>query len=185
VGGTSALKNPNPYDPFQQYRANVGPGWHHLTICGRAVTPSDPTKGVSFPISFYNEGQKQSTCEVVLYADAAQTQFAKFRVGETLAYPAIDTYTNVQQNLTGLRDPNQPKGLKAVRSQATIPGQDSYCLVNRQNVPETACIAYFTPQALDSIEAYVGVSNEPCTDPFVYNCGRPLTNLNLPPAPGH
>ena len=50
-------------------------------------------------------------------------------------------------------------------------------------VPETACIAYFTPQALDSIEAYVGVSNDPCTEPFVYNCGRPLTNLNLPPAP--
>lgn len=186
-GGTSALKNPNPYDPFQQYRLHAGPGWHHLTICGRLVTPSDPTRGVRFPISFYNEGQKQAICEVVLYADAAQTKFAKFRIGETQPYDVTDTYTKQTHQVTGLSDPNTPKSLKAERFPHTVITPDKYCEANRSG-PDIDCKGKLrTPQALDSIEAYVGVSDDTCLGkPLQYDCGgKPLTTLIVPPAPGH
>jgi hypothetical protein len=97
-----------------------------------------------------------------------------------------DTYTGQTHQVTGLSDPNTPKGLKAVRFPHTAITDDPYCLANRSGT-DINCKGYFTPQALDSIEGYVGVSDDSCTGkPLVYDCGgKPLVNLNLPPAPGH
>ena len=37
AGCTTTLPNKEPFDPFKQYRAGLGTGWHHATVCGRRL----------------------------------------------------------------------------------------------------------------------------------------------------
>jgi hypothetical protein len=76
VGGTSALINKAPYDPYTQYFVGVAPGWHSAQVCGRDISLPDPASGLgtNVPFSFWaaDGSGRQPSCEIVLFADAAK-----------------------------------------------------------------------------------------------------------------
>jgi hypothetical protein len=100
VGGNTHLLNQDPYDLWEQFRVSFGKGWDHATVCGRPYTI--PMRlGFADPISFWMNGQPQTPCNIALYKDAAETQFAKFVVGEG-SKTVTDTYTGQTQTVTQL-----------------------------------------------------------------------------------
>jgi hypothetical protein len=100
VGGNTHLLNQNPYDLWEQFRVSFGSGWNHATVCGRPYT-IPMSLGFADPISFWMNGQPQTPCNIVMYKDAAETQFAKFVVDEA-SNTVTDTYTGQTQTVTQL-----------------------------------------------------------------------------------
>ncbi len=191
VGGTSNMPNPEPFDPYKQYRVSWGPGWHHATVCGRTINVPPLTrysKGFSVNMSFWKDGVRNDPCEVTLYATPDETQkFMKFKVTET-SYSRPDTYTQISQPLHGLKGAQAP-GTWANWAGATL-DNDAYCaqFSTPNFVAAGKCLqANLSPGG--AIETMVGISQQNCTDPNIdvrtraYNaeCGRPLMSLNLPP----
>jgi hypothetical protein len=100
VGGNTHLLNQDPYDLWEQFRVSFGKGWNHATVCGRPYT-IPMSLGFADPISFWMNGQPQTPCNIALYKDAAETQFAKFVVGEA-SNTVTDTFTGQTQTVTQL-----------------------------------------------------------------------------------
>jgi hypothetical protein len=104
VGGSSLLDNKDPFDPYTQFRVGWGPGWHHAKVCGRSIDIPNQT-GSSVKFSFWKDGVKQPTCDIFLYADAAETSFVTFRLGEETRN-VTDTYTGLQPQIRSLTLPD-------------------------------------------------------------------------------
>jgi len=105
VGGNTHLLNQNPYDLWEQFRVSFGKGWNHATVCGRPYA-IPMSLGFADPISFWMNGQPQTPCNIALYKDAAETQFAKFQVTEE-SKTVTDIYTGQMQTVTQLKyDPS-------------------------------------------------------------------------------
>ena len=100
VGGNMHLLNQNPYDLWEQFRVSFGSGWNHATVCGRPY-PIPMSLGFADPISFWMNGQPQTPCNIAMYKDAAETQYAKFVVGEA-SKTVTDIYTGQTQTVTQL-----------------------------------------------------------------------------------
>ena len=100
VGGNKHLLNQDPYDLWEQFRVSFGPGWDHATVCSRPYT-IPMNLGNAAPVSFWMNGSPQSPCNIDMYKDAAETQFAKFVVTEA-SKTVTDTYTGQTQTLTQL-----------------------------------------------------------------------------------
>jgi hypothetical protein len=100
VGGNTHLLNQDPYDLWEQFRVSFGSGWDHATVCGRPYT-IPMNLGNAAPVSFWMNGQPQSPCNIALYKDAAETQYAEFQVTEA-PNTATDTYTGQTQTVTQL-----------------------------------------------------------------------------------
>ncbi len=100
VGGNKHLLNQDPYDLWEQFRVSFGPGWDHATVCSRPYT-IPMNLGNAAPVSFWMNGQPQSPCNIVMYKDAAETQFAKFQLTEA-SNTVTDTYTGQTQTVTQL-----------------------------------------------------------------------------------
>jgi hypothetical protein len=100
--------NQDPYDYYEQYRVSFGPGWDHATVCGLPFVI--PMKlGNNAPVSFWSNGIPQSTCNIAIYQDAAETRYVKFQVGQE-SKPVTDTYTGLTQTVTQLTyDPSYCK----------------------------------------------------------------------------
>jgi hypothetical protein len=180
VGGTSALINKAPYDPYTQYFVGVAPGWFSAEVCGRQISLPAPSTGLgtNVPFSFWKaDGSgKQSTCEITLYADAARQEFVKFQVNE-LQYTVHDNYTGQDHQVLGLG------GVFAVRGgQHLVVPDNAYCCQN--STPDLRgrgkCQANLTPGFLNL--AYVAVTE--CADPNNSTCGRPLMTLAIPALSG-
>jgi len=105
IGGDQEILNRNPYDFWEQYRVAFAKGWDHATVCGRPF--AIPGKlGAAAPISFWLNGARTLTCDVVLYKDAAGTQHANYQVSEE-SKQVTDTYTGLTETVTQLKwDPN-------------------------------------------------------------------------------
>jgi hypothetical protein len=66
VAGTSLMPNPEPYDPYKQYRASFGSGWDHVEVCGREYAPPAASARTPFsvPIAFWSDGTRLAECLV-------------------------------------------------------------------------------------------------------------------------
>jgi hypothetical protein len=169
VGGSSKLLNQNPYDFWEQYRVAFAAGWDHATVCGRPLLIPKQL-GSNAPISFWQNGVQQNTCDLVFYKTAAETgptaQFAKFRVGET-SKQVTDLYTGLTQTVSELT--YDPSYCPANSSQALIA---PVCT-------NTQIVATLVGTGEDPGEAYVSLSD----------AEKPLVTLSLPqpklPKPSH
>jgi hypothetical protein len=184
VGGHSFVPNKEPYDPFKQYRASWGSGWHHATVCGRDVPNAD--KVLSVPMSFWTDGNQQKSCEVALYDPNGS--FVKYLLTEE-TYCVIDSYTGQQHTVSGL------SGVWPQRPGTPVAEQNAHCQQDSNSTPDVRnrCNGNLTSAGGDIdkpvAESYVSVSDvrcpgdtstEPCGDPHTWNCGKPLVHLNLP-----
>jgi hypothetical protein len=178
IGSYAAMRNQEPFDPFKQYHAGVGTGWHHAKVCGRnyqlpATAPANV--GLSTPVAFWSEGQPIATCEVRVYPTANEANYIVFQLTE------VDL--NVKDDYTGQFYPAKGlSGVYAVRFPTDQPTEDAYCTKNstaRNLVAQGFCKANLVAGQLNL--AYVGVSDAPCVGkPNDATCGRPLINLNVP-----
>ena len=116
-------------------------------------------------ISFWQNGVRQDTCDLVFYKTAAETgptaQFAKFRVGET-AKQVTDLYTGLTQTVTELTY------------------DQAYCVANSSPAlvrpPVAICtnskiVPTLVGTGMDPGEAYVSLAD----------AEKPLVTLTLPP----
>ena len=186
VGGTSFLPNKNAYDPYTQYFTGWQ-FWDHGTVCGRPVSFKNKALGYNYPISFWNGGKKVKTCEVVLFADAAETDYVKYLVTEvgrdpddpndrSPQYLVTDSYTGQQHSVLGL------SGVFASRGDGVPTPHDQYCLSNSTKAVVNAGKCTGNLSAHGDRLNYVGVKQDPATCPSGLDatCGRPLMNLNIP-----
>jgi hypothetical protein len=187
VGGTGHLPNKNAYDPFTQYFAGWQ-FWDHATICGRPVSFSNKALGYNYPISFWKDGQKVKTCEVVLYADPQEKDFVKYLVREmgrdpddpndqSPEYLVTDSYTDEQHSVLGLG------GVFTYRGDGAPIPDDPYCMQqgNSSAAARAAgkCTGNLSPHG-DRLN-YVGVVvPSTCKSGTDATCGKPLMNLNIP-----
>jgi len=100
IGGSTHLLNHDPYDLWEQFRVSFGPGWDHATVCGLPFA-IPMNLGNASPVSFWMNGKPQSTCNIALYKDAGETQYAKLQVSEA-SKTVTDTYTGQTQTVTEL-----------------------------------------------------------------------------------
>ena len=175
AGGYDKMPNQEPFNPFKQYHANAGPGWDHVSVCGRSYTPpsSAPNVGPSVPVSFWNNGTQMPNCEVKLFPTADESQYITFLLTE-VTYSVTDTYTGLAHAVQGL------SGVYAVRFGEPTP-PDPYCMQHStaKQYIDAACLANMSPGFQNL--AYVGVSEAACVDKGNdATCGRPLVNLNIP-----
>jgi hypothetical protein len=165
IGGSTKISNRDPYDFWEQYRVSFAKGWDHATVCGHPF--AIPGKlGAAAPISFWLNGVPTSSCDVVLYKDAAGTQYAKFQVGEE-SKQVTDIYTGLTKTVTQLKwDSNY---CPANSTPALVMPPVSVC--TNSNLAFTGVAQ---PTAKDPIadpgEAYVSLS-----DP-----DKPLVTLTIP-----
>ena len=193
VGGITHVANKDPFDPFKEYHANLGEGWHHVEVCGRtfslpAGTP--PKVGLSAPVSFWSRGQPQPECVIKAFlpvdpndpAGPARTDYVAYRLQE-VTYQVTDDQTHGTETVQGL------SGVFANRFGEPTP-RDAWCDAN-STVPEAErekfCRGNLSSGALN--KEYVSVPDEPCrgltppgpqVDPRYFICGKPLVNLNVP-----
>lgn len=178
VGGTSAVPNKEPFDPFKQYHAGLGTGWNHASVCGRSYrlpSGAPPNVGLSTPLSFWSNGVRKSGCEVRLFPDADESKYVAFLLKE-VTFDVTDGYTGERYGVQGL------SGVYAVRFPADSPPDDAYCTQHStatKLVKDGFCRANLSAGTLNL--AYVGVSDAPCAGKNNdATCGRPLVNLNVP-----
>lgn len=177
VGGNSNMQNKEPFDPYKQYHAGLGTGWHHAMVCGRYYSlpaSASANVGLSTPISFWSDGKAISECEVRLFPTANEGQYVVFMLKE-FTYSVVDLYTGKTHSAQGLG------GVYANRFSHPVP-DDPYCIAHSTYDSKVInakglCKANLSAGTLNL--DYVGVSNEACkgkdNDP---TCGKPLTNLN-------
>jgi len=186
VGGTAFLPNQNAYDPYTQYFAGWQ-FWDHGTVCGRPVNFKNKALGYNHPISFWNNGKKTKTCEVVLYADAAENDYVKYLVEEvgrdaddpndiSPPFMVTDTYTSRQHSVLGLR------GVFAARGDGVPTPENDYCKRNSSPAVVAAGKCTGNLSAHGDRLNYVGVDLDlkTCPSGLDATCGRPLLNLNIP-----
>src|SRR5262249_19063926 len=88
VGGTTALPDKEPFDPYKRYNVAWGNGWHHLDICGRRLDVPNPLLGLSTAFSFWRNGSQLNPkeCIITLYATPEEmgpsAKFVKYKVSE-------------------------------------------------------------------------------------------------------
>jgi len=186
VGGTKKLPNKNAYDPFTQYFAGWQ-FWDHGTVCGRPVSFKNKALGYNFPITFWNEGTKVKTCEIVLYADPAEKDYVRYQVtevgvdpddpsGQGTPYVVTDAYTGEQHSVLGL------SGVFASRGDGLITPNNQYCMDHSSQAAKDAGKCTGNLSAHGDRLNYVGVKIDPVTCPsgLSATCGKPLMNLNIP-----
>lgn len=178
IRNSSVLPNKEPFDPFKQYHANVGTGWHHASVCGRrySLPPATPPNvGLSAPLSFWNNGKPLSECEVRLFATADESKYIAFLLKE-LTFNVTDGYTGRTHSVQGL------SGVYAVRFPNDSPVDNAYCKeksTDQDLVAAGFCRANMSAGKLNL--DYVGVSDAGCANqPDNATCGKPLVNLNVP-----
>jgi hypothetical protein len=164
VGGSTKLLNRDPYDFWEQYRVAFARDWDHATVCGRQLLI--PNKlGSNAPISFWQNGVHQSTCDLVFYKTADETgpnaQYAKYRVGEE-SKQATDRYTGLTQTLRQLT--YDPSYCTANSSPALVAPPVAVCTNSK-------IVATLVGTGEDPGEAYVSLSD----------ADKPLVTLTLPP----
>lgn len=188
IGGIKNLKNPNPFDPFNNNNVSIGAGWHHARICVDSVTgaggrrfdlPQANGKGrpKSTPFSLYDStGQKHDPCIVAVFEDAQETSFVKYQITE-VSYNVFDTLTGKLQPVKGLG------GAPASRGQPTQ--DDAYCTANARgaaaDLSRDLCKGHVSPVGRGNRDGYSNVV-ENCPDPLTNACGRPQTDLVIPAA---
>lgn len=179
VGGAGTMPNPEPFDPYKQYRVSFGSGWHHAEVCGRQYAPpaGSEKKPFSVPLSFWNHGARLSECLVKVFPAASETgKYVAYKVTE-VSYPVVDRFTGKTHPVQGLA------GVYAFRGgDAPIP-VDPYCKANSKGLPDSLCTGNLTFGG-DNLD-YVGVSNAACTADKHYDgtCGKPLVFLAIPSLP--
>jgi hypothetical protein len=186
VGGTGHLPNKNAYDPYTQYFAGWQ-FWDHGTVCGRPVSFKNKALGYNYPVSFWSGGTKVKSCEVVLYADPAETDHVNYLVTEvgrdpddpndrSQQYLVTDSYTGQQHSVLGL------SGVFASRGDGVPTPDDAYCVVHSTKAVVDAGKCKGNLSAHGDRLNYVAVKQDPSTCPSGLDatCGRPLMNLNIP-----
>ncbi|MGD9592904.1 MAG: hypothetical protein AB7V32_10325, partial [Candidatus Berkiella sp.] len=79
VGGNTFLPNKTMFDPYQQYFVTwAANSWDHATVCGRALSLYQ--RAGNSRVSFWNNGQQQEYCDVVLYNNANNDSHLNFRL---------------------------------------------------------------------------------------------------------
>jgi hypothetical protein len=104
VGGSSILNNKEQFNPYKQFRAGWGPGWDHVTVCGRPVIM--PGKiGTSAAFDFWDNGSPTATCDVIAYSKSDSSLKVAYRIGvETKS--VTDLYTGLAQQVRSLTIPD-------------------------------------------------------------------------------
>jgi len=176
VGGNSNMQNKELYDPYKQYFAGLGKGWHHASVCGRRHSSPAGLVGWNAPFAFWSDGKPISECELRLFPTADETQYIAYMLKEH-TYNVVDQYTGKTHSVQGLG------GVYTSRFNEPIP-DDPYCMANSKydsNVINTKGLCRGNLAAGGNNKTYVGVSNEACkgkgNDP---TCGRPLVSMNAP-----
>jgi len=164
----------------------VGPGWDHLTICGRRVNiPQRSTllRGIALgtPLSFYVGSRTPlPQCEVAVY---------NF-LGRSVKYLLKEVSYNVTDTLTGKSQP--VKGLSGVAASQRFfnptpnPPTDPYCAghSSQELVTVGKCTGNISPAARGDRDGYGNVvENCKRENPYDATCGRPLINLSGPALP--
>jgi hypothetical protein len=104
-------------------------------VCGRPVNFRNKTLGHNYPISFWNDGKKVKSCEIVLFADAAEKDYVKYLVAEvgrdpdapndqSPPYLVTDSYTGRPHSVLGLG------GVFAARGDGAPTPNNQYCLAH-------------------------------------------------------
>ena len=196
TGGTSALTNKEPRNPYKQYLATPGfnpegPNWDHARVCGRRFK----AKNAGLPVSFWKGkvGDPAKFCEVVFYKDAAETDYVVFLLQE-IQFDVIDSYRDGPPAGELGKNKFPVQGLSGASSwgggtfiarpgDLTNPPNDAYCMAHATQAMKDAgmCVAKLTPHGND--QAYVGVKECAAGHNFDATCGRPLMNLILPALP--
>jgi hypothetical protein len=190
VGAIDHVPNHEPFDPFKQYSAGVGEGWHHVDVCGRTYSlpkGTPPKTGLNAPVSFWSDGQPQGECVIRLFlpvdpndpSSPSRTDYVEYKLAE-VTYPVTDDQTGRTESVQGL------SGVFANRFPGDSPPRDPWCNAHStvpDDLKEKFCRANLSGGVLN--KEYVGVSNEPCkglapTDAQYFTCGKPLVNLNVP-----
>jgi hypothetical protein len=154
IGGDQKILNRNPYDFWEQYRVSFAKGWDHATVCGHPF--AIPGKlGAAAPISFWLNGDRTLTCDVVLYKDAAGTQHANYQVSDE-SKKVTDIYTGLTETVTQLKW--DPKYCATHSTPALVMPPVSVCLNSN-----LAFTAVKKPTVKDPIadpgEAYVSLAD--------------------------
>ena len=178
VGDIESLPNHEPFDPFKQYTAGLGTGWHHATICGRKVSlpPAAPANvGLSAPFSFWKNGVPQAECEIRLFATADESKYVAYLVRE-VPLLVTDDYTGLQKPAQGLSN------VYANRFPSDSPPDNGDCMklsTDKDLVEKGFCRGNLSSGKLNL--DYVGVSDEPCRGKNDdATCGKPLVTINTP-----
>jgi hypothetical protein len=203
------VPNPEPYDPYKQFKIAWGGGWHHLDVCGRRIDVPIPALGGNTAFSFWRDGIKMTECVVTLYETANETlRFVKYKINP-VTYSPTDTYTGLPRQVEGLAGVwptwlNQPgtggppatcnnDGVTKPPCPSPGPSQQShyqYCF-NNSNHPDKdqLCRGNLSP-INQGTEMYVQISDAGCvatapnTNPAPLPCGKPMVSLNIPAFPG-
>jgi len=190
VGGVSHVPNHEPFDPFKQYSAGVGEGWHHVDVCGRTYSlpmGTPPKTGLNAPVSFWSNGAPQPDCVIRLFLPAdpnnpfgpPATTYVEYRL-EEVTYQVTDNQTGLVQAVQGL------SGVFANRFPGDSPPRDPWCDAHStvsDDLKEKFCRGNLSGGVLN--KEYVSVPDTPCqgltpTDPQYFTCGKPLVNVNIP-----
>jgi hypothetical protein len=163
IGGSNALLNREPYDPYAQFRVNYAAGWDHASVCGHAVQLNG--RAGSQIISFWNNGQKMPYCDVAFYANSSNTSaYAKWRLVEKITTPT-DPWTGDQQKVIGFDFSSDANFSCANTSTADM--VTNVCPPTKSNL--TPALASGLPGG--SEEVYMSLPIDQ----------RPIVNLTLPP----
>jgi hypothetical protein len=104
VGGSRGLNNKDQYSPYRQFRAAWGPGWDHVTVCGREIIM--PGKiGTNASFAFWSDGSKTTSCDVILYSKKDNSFFVKYRLGVETK-DVTDIYTGLPEKVDSLTIPD-------------------------------------------------------------------------------
>jgi hypothetical protein len=190
VGGIAHVPNREPFDPFKQYSAGVGEGWHHAEVCGRtySLPKGTPAKtGLSAPVSFWSKSLPQPECVIRLFLPVdpndpfgpSRTDYVEYKLAE-VTYSVTDDQTGATQTVQGL------SGVFVNRFPTDSPPRDPWCDAHStvpNDLREKFCRGNISGGVLN--KEYVSVSNDPCmglkpTDSKYFTCGKPLVNLNVP-----
>jgi hypothetical protein len=200
VPNDTRMPNPEPYDPYQQYFVNVGPGWLTIDLCGTKVSiPQQNGEGVSFatPFSFWTAGGKRipEPCVVtVTDKDGLFVKYAVSEVGTNLAnlgktpYPVTDTYIRAGNRFVSrVQSVRGLSGVAAIRRPNQDPGFNAFCLAERDKdtahaAPKSKCTGNLSAVGFGNRNAYNGVvPDAACIERLDdATCGRPLGALSVP-----
>lgn len=158
VGGDTQLVNKEPFDPYQQYKVNWGPGWDHAEVCGRKVAINQLPGNAR--IFFPKQNDQDNYCDIKIFPTASEDSFLAMRL-KLITQSVKDNYTGLSHNVDSLQ---------------FVP---DFCAKNSSADLAKTCdhinlsaIITKSPNKPSDIE-YVSVDPDK----------RPLIYLNLPPPP--
>jgi hypothetical protein len=180
AGGTTALENKQPYDPYQQYKMNwayndAGSGiknnWTKANICGVVDIPINGAGSQTLPLPFANGAYQP--CKITI-TDASNNTMILDMTPESKQ--VTDTYTGASVTVSGL--PTGTNSGSPLITSTLSPTDLEDCKSKSATLLYSLC---------DNVDVSAVWSNDPLQRDIVYmglnDTDKPRVNLNLPAAP--